>query len=279
MMPRSERSTVVEPYRSFVLSAVEVDILGQALRADVRQFPLQIPGSGETAWLRVQLAGMVEEQLRKRGLSRGGKLASEVSLAFGLFTRSRAVIAAIGTDARGQLRARAMADGTDAVVITQDEHGLRFDLYRSPEMVLGTIRVLAWLDAAPGESVTIDNAMSVGSALSRAVDDEFFSSVSYTSAVRPPGLRGAAGNPELVHSLLTRPRTGGGYFVVTGRDEQGREITAPGLGWLDIDLGRTMSRTETTADGRMIGTYTPADNNRIGQALAGLVRSVWTPQG
>ena len=271
-MTPTSTTPVVRPYRSFVLSAVEVDVLGRALRADVRQFPLQVPGSTATVDGHVRLAEAIDQRLRTRGLSRLGRLAPELVTAFGLFGRFRAAIAVIGTDAQGPLCARAMADGTDAVVISQDEHGLRFDLYRSPEMVLGTIRILSPLPPAPGESVTITAATTDRP---RTGDDEFFSSVSYTTAVRPSGRRGAAGDPDMVRHQFTRSRAGGGYFVVIGRDHLGRERTAPGLGWLDSDLGRMMSRTETADDGRVIGTYTPADNNRIGQALAELVRSVW----
>lgn len=265
---------MVEPADWFVLSPVEADILGEALELDLRQFPLQLPRTGRTIEDRAEVAAIVSQDLQQRGLSRHGELSGSLRTALGLFRGWNVAIAANGTDAHGPLRGRAMADDTDAVVVTQDEHGLRFDLYRSPELVLGLLRVVSWLDAAPGESVTVDVPAVAGDDASA---DAPAAEPRYISAVRPHRTRTSAGDHALVEAQFGRTRTGGGYFVVIGRDAEGREVVAPGLSWLDTDQGRTMIRLRTADDGRTTGTFTPADNDRIARALVELVRASWGP--
>jgi hypothetical protein len=125
------------------------------------------------------------------------------------------------------------------------------------------IGLLPKVDAGPGQSVTLTRPAVVGGR--RDDGQDYFARVH-----RPadPVLR-------IVEGYLTRPRTGAGFFMVSGRDRHGKEIKAGELGWFDTDAGRYLSLSRPAGDdGQLHGTFSPADPARLTQQLGQLIQSV-----
>jgi hypothetical protein len=249
---------------SFTTTLVEADIVAQALGVSVRQFPLSILGAnGDPAEL-ADIAEGVFHALEQRGLSSYGQLRPEVRRAFELLRSFEISVAASGTVKNDEtICARALGTERDAVLITQSGNSLTFHLLSPDDLIREVVHLLPDMVPGPGQSVTIR-----GKRPRPVSDDEYFSS-NFASSVRPRV--GSEGNPEHVEALLSRPRWGEGYFVVTAQDRRGNEISAPGLSWLDTDQGRYAVRVQTSHDSAPLGTYTPADNRKFVAMLGEIV--------
>ena len=92
-----------------------------------------------------------------------------------------------------------------------------------------------------------------------------------------PGVQGTTVDPvgRLVEGYLSRPRTGSGFFTVSGRDLFGREIRGGDLGWFDTDAGRYLNLSRPPGDdGQIHGTFSPADPARLTRHLGQLIEAV-----
>ena len=247
------------------LSLAAVDILSQTLDVNVRLFPFEIPSVGLFQEDRVRIAKAVFTDLAQRGLVRQGELDPDLERALRTVADHRVAVAAMGTlDADRQLFARASATAETGVLAVQEGQQLRLELIRPTALAASMVGLLPALEAGPGQSVNLTKPAPVG----RRDGGDYFASVH--------GPRYASdGAVRIAESYLSRPRTGAGFFTVSGRDRAGREIRGGDIGWFDTDAGRYLSLTQpTTDDGQIHGTFSPADAPRLIQQLGQLIAAV-----
>ncbi len=248
---------------SFALSLTEVDILSQTLDVNLRLFPFEIPSFGRLQADRKRVAKSVFANLAERGLIRYGDLDPELSKAVKTVAEYRIAVAAMGQLEEGEkLFARVSATAETGVLAVQEGDRLRLELIRPTALAVTMVGLLPTVDAGPGQSVTITKPAAVGG---RGDDDDAV----FT--------RGSSADPVLriVEGYLSRPRTGSGFFAVSGKDRYGREIRAGELGWMDTDAGRYLNLSRPPGeDGQVHGTFSPADPARLTQQLGQLIQSV-----
>lgn len=249
---------------SYTLSLAAMDVLAQTFDVNPRRFPFEIPSFGQTQEDRTRIAKAVFADLAKRGLIRRGDLEPELVTALRTLSDYTIAVAAMGTlEAGKQLFARASATAESGVLAVQEDQHVRLEPIRPTALAVSLVGLLPKLNAGPGQSITLTKPAPVGAR--RGEESDYFANVH-----RPadPALR-------IVESYLTRPRTGAGFFSVTGKDRNGKEISAGELGWIDTDAGRYLNLSRPPGeDGQLHGTFSPADPARLTQQLGQLIQSV-----
>lgn len=250
---------------SFSLSLAAVDVLAQTLDVHLRRFPLEFPSFGETADDRVRIARAVFTDLAKRGLVRHGELHEDLIRALRALSDFEVAVAAMGTlEKDRRLFARASANRDAGALAVQEGQQLKVTLIRPTALAMTMVGLLPKAEAGPGQSVTVAQPAVVGG---RGDGEGGFSSVHPGHRRADPGLR-------IAESYLARPRTGSGFFSVSGRDRHGKEIQAGSIGWFDTDAGRYLSLTRPVGeDGQVHGTFSPADPARLTQQLGQLIQA------
>lgn len=249
---------------SFSLSLVAVDILSQTLDVNTRLFPLEIPSFGHLVEDRQRIAKSVFSDLVRRGLIRHGDLDPDLSRALRTVSDYRVAVAVMGlVDKDKQLFARGSATADTGVLAVQEGDQLRLELIRPTALAMTMVGLLPKVDSGPGQSVNLTKPAPVGARLD---DSDYF------GHVHPPTRSDPA--MRIVESYLSRPRTGSGFFVVSGRDQRGREMRVGELGWLDTDAGRYLNLSRPPGDdGQIHGTVSPADAARLTQHLGHLIET------
>lgn len=251
--------------RSFTLSLTAVDIVAQLLGVDIRQFPFDIPSVGRFQEDRTRIARAVFTDLGKRGLLREGGVAPDLERAMRTLSDYVIAVAVMGTVEKDrELYARASATGDTGVLAVKEKQTMRFELIRPTALALTLVGLLPKAKAGPGQSVTIS---SPGAAKHRRAEEgeSLFGEVRATAEQQ---LRAAA-------AYVSQPRTGTGFFAVSGRDRNGRELQAGGLMWLDTDAGRYLSLSRPPdEDGSVSSTFSPADSARLTHSLGEMIESV-----
>jgi hypothetical protein len=246
----------------YSLSLAAVDVLGQTLDVNVRLFPLKIPSVGQLQEDRVRIARAVFSDLARRGLIRRGEIDPDLRRALHTLADYHVAVAAMGTLEEGrQLFARASATAEAGVVAVQDGQQLRLELIRPTALAATMVGLLPKADAAPGQSLTITKPAPEGPA------DGYFAGVHRPRRAVDPNLR-------LAEGYLNRPRTGAGFFAVSARGRNGKEIRAGQVGWFDTDAGRYLDLTRPPGeDGQIHGTVSPADSARLTRQLGALIEA------
>jgi hypothetical protein len=250
-----------------VCSFAELDVLGDALRVNVRQFPFAVPHLGQSVEERVRLVETVHRDLLARGLVQGGEFAPDLAQALNVFARGHVAIAMVGHAGEVQRYALAAADDRTGVVAVQHGESIRFDLMRPESIVRGLLGLLPSLRPGPGASVTITDTTAPASR--RRAAEEDFSESTFTTSVKAVHTTSAA-QREAAEEILRRPRLGGGYFLVTARRNGESELGT--VNWLDTDAGR-YAAIPSTGDGQVTVTYMPADLARLDHLLTRIVNS------
>jgi hypothetical protein len=253
----------------FSCSLPELDVIGEALRLNVRQFPFTIPAVEQTLEERAELIRGVERTLTEQGLVRDGELVPAVTELVGLFAIGRWSIAMLGTTGDGaanrrEFCVRAGSDGRRAVLAMQLGQQVRFRPRTAPSLAHAVVGLLPPMKPGAGGSVTI--AMADLGPGSRG---EGLSPGGYLQRVGR-GTAPAGSQLAILEAVLRQPRTGAGYFVATVRGRNGREGQPVTLTWLDTDAGRYA----VVADGRGYVTCAPADRSRIEQHLVRLISTL-----
>jgi hypothetical protein len=252
--------------RTFSLSLAAADIVAELLGANIRLFPFDIPSVGEFMADRQRIAKAVVRDLAKRGLVSREGFDPDLKLAMRTLSDYGIAVAVMGTvEKNREIYARASATKDTGVVAVKEKQSMRFELIRPTSLALTLVEMLPKVQAGPGQSVTIRRPAPVRH--QRQDGDQPI----FGEKVRPSTdqqLRAAT-------AYLARPRTGTGFFAVTGRDKHGREVQAGGLSWLDTDAGRyvTLSRP-AEEDGSVTGTIFPADSARVAHQLGQMIQSV-----
>ncbi|HEY0448979.1 ESX secretion-associated protein EspG [Actinophytocola sp.] len=258
--------------RSFSLSLAAADIVAQLLGVNIRLFPFEIPSVGQLQEDRVRIARAVFLDLARRGLIHDGTVDPELELAMRTLSDHVIAIAVMGTVAKDkEIYARASATGDTGVLAVKEAQSLRFELIRPTSLALTLVGLLPKAQAGPGQSVTI-TSQGQPTGRHRRGDEE---QQNLFGPVR--SLRGSSDQQlRIAESYLARPRTGTGFFAVSGRDRSsGRETRAGGLMWLDTDAGRYLNLSHPPAeDGSIRSTISPADSTRLTHQLGEMIESV-----
>ncbi|MCA1228514.1 ESX secretion-associated protein EspG [Saccharopolyspora sp. 6M] len=220
---------------TIALSLPAVDVLGEQLNLDVRQYPFELSRPEESADERARLVRQVWGELEAAGLAADGRPEPEVEDALYLLCGSEVSIAAAGLlDVRtGQrLAARVVATGEVGVVGVLDGRGLRLDFLDPHDLPEVCADLLPQAPTPPGEPVRAERA-----AHSRALEE-----------------------------ITSRHRYRIGHFQVSGGERRGGDPA--GLAWFDNDLGRFTLLGETTPDGRDVLTCAPADRAAVAERLS-----------
>ncbi|MFC3893205.1 ESX secretion-associated protein EspG [Lentzea rhizosphaerae] len=252
-----------------VCSFAALDVLGEALRINLRRFPFAIPHHGTTREDRVRLIEAVHRDLIERGLVRDGEFAPELVQALHVFARGHLVIALVGTAGDTQPVALAVTDDRTGVVAEQQDNAIVFRLCQPDAAVPRLVRLLPPMRPGPGVSVTVaDTSIPAGR---RRLEEDFseqtFRSPVKAAAPSPVGQRAAA------EEILRRPRLGAGYLQVSARGRNEQETDLGTINYLDTDVGRYAVIPATGQDGRLTATYTPADQAALERHVARIVNS------
>ncbi len=250
--------------RSFSLSLAAVDMLSQVLRVNCRLFPFEVPSFGQFEQDRNRIARAVFTDLASRGLIAGDRIDPDVEAALVVTAEHEVGVGAMGTvETDRQVRARAAASGTTGVLAVQEGQSVRFELISPAGLARALVALLPPAAAGPGQSVQVTQQAP------RPPDEHG----GFVQQVRLPRTTSDA-QLRLAASMLERPRTGFGFFAVSGRGRHGREVEAGTVGWIDTDAGRYLSVSKPEPDGAVRATYSPADGARLAHQLGELIQSV-----
>lgn len=248
----------------FTLSLPETDVLAQTLDVNLRQFPFELPSFGEFQRDRQRLARQVFLDLSRRGLVRDGDIDPELRRALRTLSDSVVTVAVMGTvENTRKVYARAATNGETGVLAVKNADSLRLELIRPTALAVTLVGLLPKLAAGPGQSVTITRSPP------RQPGDDFLAAV-------PVGRGGNEQQLRIAASYLARPRTGTGFFTVSGRDRRmGRELRGGNLTWIDTDAGRYLTLARPPGeDGQVRCTFSPADSARLAHSLGEMIESV-----
>lgn len=270
----------------FTLGSIEATIVGRAVNADVRRFPLRVRNTTVDPGRFVEVALRVDAELTRRGLASGGRLHSLVRTAFTLFARHQVSVSVTGRNEHGDdLAMLAMSDGRQALRVVQPPKvdTLHFTLFSDEELDYEISAFLPRMPAAPKGTLTVEHrtapAMSAMTARRRAEEEETDAfgnlDVIGTLEAEPVRQAGRRGDAERLGEIMAGQRRGVGFMAATGLRRNGERRSAPPLGWVDTEQGRYLVRTATAADGATVATYQPAGSVELQDAVQRVISSVY----
>ena len=258
--------------RGFELSILELDLIGEVLGLDVRQFPFQFPYHGEQIEDRQRLAMVAQRTLEGKGLiAPGARFIPDLEELVGVYARGALSLTMFGTAGDLSLYARVASDGRSAVLAQQREQVMTFTPISPEGLIRPLVSLLPPLKPGPGRSVTITRNPAAP-ARPRPDDDEGYSG-RVLQRVRQPADSGAASS-SYVDEIMQRPRLGSCAFTVNGRDRAGRPRKPLSMSTIDTESGRYALIPDERPDGTLDISVTPADLPRIDQALSRFVELV-----
>jgi EspG family len=274
----------------FTLDSVEAAVVGRAVHAEVRRFPLRIRNSTIDPVRFARLAVLVYDELERRGLSVGGTLHPSVRTALELFTEHQVSVSVTGRDERANdIAMLAISDGARAVAVTQapGADDLRFSLFADEDLVTRIAGFLPSAPAAPTGTLTVEHrpaptlsamaARRLAQEEAEAQETDAFGNLDVVASIGPKKRSPQRGrsDAERLGELLAGRRLGGGFLAVTGLRRSGERRTAPPLGWVDTEQGRFLVETSTGANGATVATYQPAGAPELYGAVKRVISSVY----
>lgn len=256
--------------RGFELSILELDLIGDVLKLDVRQFPFQFPYHGELIEDRQRLAVLAHRNLDGKGLIAGARFVPDVEELVAVYARAPLSLAMFGTAADRTLYARVASDGRSAVLVAQREQTMTFTPVNPEGLVRPLVSLIPPLKPGPGRSVTISKAPAAAPRRHQRPDDEEGYGGGVLQRVRQPQDSGAA-SQGYVDEIMQRPRLGSFGFTVSGRDRNGRPRKPLSMSTIDTESGRYALIPSEREDGTVDVSVAPADLQRIDQALTRMV--------
>jgi len=253
---------------AFGLSVAMADILGDRLRTDIRRYPLEIPYIGRTEDERAQVTQAGLRGMEADGLAYRGRPDADVEAAIQTLGRSTVAAAMVLSLDRGNqlIRARVAANGGTAILVLQHENMLHFKFIRPTGLVPALMNLVPNCPPLAARSVTFPRT-DARQPQSRSDDDD---GDSVLRAVMPRNTGGAMERQSAAR-MLALPRERAGSVLVFGYDRNGREHQAGMLAWADTPEGRFMSAEKHGSDGVIWETHSPADNQRVGHHISGLL--------
>ncbi|UMP02553.1 ESX secretion-associated protein EspG [Amycolatopsis sp. EV170708-02-1] len=277
----------------FALGTVEATVVGRALGVDARLFPLRVQNTSIDPERYAAIVRKVYTDLEQRRLSVNGELNQAVRTAFALLANHRITVSINGIDGLGQdIAVLALTDGRQALGITQ-AHGedlLQFALFSDEELVEVLSGVLPRMrPASTGRRTIVQKEERAVSAMTarRQAEAEFdeeetdaFGNLQFTGVVRArpeaPSPRNDESDVEVLEKVLSGPRLGGGYIIVSGIGRRGERLRSTPLSWLDTEDGRYLVWTETDeASGAVIGHYDPASQSGVANSIRDAIADIY----
>lgn len=233
-----------------------LDILGERLDLDVRQFPFDIPHLARTVAERQRIADLVLTDLQHRGLAYQGRPEPEVEEALAILACGPGMAM---TQVRGGevQQARAASNGPTAVLAVQRGPEIEFELLRPAAALGALLRTIPARPAFPGRPVTFPQDEPPGQ------DD---AAGGILEAARPV-LTGYAAQRDVAARMMALPCTSGGMVVGFAVDTRGRFRQGEPLVWRDTGRGRFAVRVTISTDRSAWSTFTPVDSDRLGQQI------------
>lgn len=258
--------------RGFELSFLELDLIGEVLGLDVRQFPFQFPVHGEYIAERKRLAEAAERTLAEKGLINGPGFVPDVAQLVGAYAQGRLSIALMGSAGDRELYARVSTDGQFAVLVEQHGQLVAFQPIGPDSLVRPLVSLIPPMKPGPGRAVTISKSVAppVRPVRQDDLDDMFSGGV--LQAVRPDDSNSV--DLGYVQEIMRRPRLGGCAFAITARGTTRRHDKTMSMSTVDTDAGRYALIPAERPDGTVDISCTPADLPRIDQALSRYVRAL-----
>lgn len=270
----------------FTLGSVEAAMVGRAVNADVRRFPLRIRNTTIDPVRYAKLAILVRDELERRGLSAADQLHPSVRTAMELFTAHQVSVSVTGWNAdKEDLAMVAMSDGAQALAVTQAPKSdtLRFSLFADEDLVATIAGFLPATRTTPQRTFTVEHrpapARSAMAELRRAEAEETdaFRNVDVVGqlAAEPQRRPQPRNDTERLAAIMSGERLGGGFLAATGRRRTGEHRSAPPVGWLDTGDGRYLVETTTAANGTTVATYRPAGATELAATVRHVISSVY----
>jgi hypothetical protein len=250
---------------------LELDLVGEALNLDVRQFPFQFPFHGELIEDRQRLAEVAERTLTGKGLVVERRFSPDLEGLVGVYARGWLSLAMLGTAGERQLYARVASDGRSAVLVQQREQVLTFTPVNPEGLVRPLVSLIPPMKPGPGRSVTVSQSPAAAPPRHLRPDEDQEYSGGVLQAVRPQqdshGL-----SQGYVEEVMQKRRLGGCGFTVTARNRNGRPGKPLTMSTIDTESGRYALIPAERPDGGIDVSFTPADLPRIDQALTRYVQ-------
>lgn len=228
-----------------------VDVLGEQLNLNVRQYPFDVPRLAEAGTDRERIVHQVWADLESTGVAQSGRPEPEVEDALYLLCSSEVSVAAAGLlDVRTghRLAARVVATGEVGVVGYIDGRALRMNFISPDDLPSVCADLLPDAPAGAGEPVSAPAVLPLRND-------------------RPePGDAARA-----LESITGRPKYRLGHYVVTSTDRRGRRGKLPGLTWFDNDRGRYVLRGNQDRQGQELLTCGPADKPHLANLIGGML--------
>ncbi|MGQ0840659.1 ESX secretion-associated protein EspG [Actinokineospora sp.] len=229
-------------------SLAELDALGAALDLAVWRFPFTTPHFGGVG--RPELFAAVNTSLTRRGLIHGDRFDPDLVRTLRRYATGPVSIAVNGITDRFHVTALAVLGARHGVLATLREEHITFQALPAESMVRALVAALPPLPPGPGASVSVTGQQTTDAP----------SAVSgFMQRARPY----AEQDRHAAQRILTRPRRGGGSFLINAPTRAGRPGPSETVSWIDTDAGRYAVTVTTGPDGRRHVTYLPADLARI----------------
>ncbi|MGB3442659.1 MAG: ESX secretion-associated protein EspG [Actinophytocola sp.] len=270
----------------FTLGSVEAAVVGRALNADVRRFPLRIRNTTVDPVRYTKLAILVRDELAERGLSSADQLHPSVRTAMELFNAHQVSVSVTGWNAKQEdLAMVAMSDGAQALAVTQAPKSdtLCFSLFADEDLVSTIAGFLPGTRATPERTFTVEHrpapAMSAMAQLRRAEAEETdaFRNVDVVGqiAAEPKRRPQPKNDTERLAEMMSGERLGSGFLAATGRRRTGELRSAPPVGWVDTGQGRYLVETTTAANGATVATFRPSGATELATTIRHVISSVY----
>jgi len=233
-------------------SLAELDALGSALDLPVWRFPFTTPMFGGLG--RAELFAAVNASLTERGLIHRDRFDPDLEAALRLYATGRVSIAVNGMAGAKQITALAVLDGARGVLAVLRDERIAFHSLPADRVARAVVDTVPPLPAGSGGSVTLSGSPAP------TVGQQFPTTVLQRSGL--PGDR-AGRDLQAARRILTRPRGGGGAFLISTRGRLAEPDPGEAVSWLDTDVGRYAVTNTPGQDGRLHVTYLPADQARL----------------
>ncbi|RZS32698.1 ESAT-6 protein secretion system EspG family protein [Herbihabitans rhizosphaerae] len=248
----------------FQLSLAAVDILGEHLGVDIRQFPFEIPSVGHLLEDRARIAESVWADLTRRRLVHNGRLTGEVEQSVRMLAEFEIAVVVFGEIDGEPILSRLATAGRFGVHAQKLDQVLWLREIRPESLARQAIGLIGDRHAGPGQSITVRHEEP-----KRVEDDN--SARTFSKPVRGSGDR----ERRALRHLFDTPLLGSGGFLVLARDRLGRETAAPPLSWLDTESGCYLVQHQPATDATpATETTSPADSARLCQQLDKLITAV-----
>ncbi len=253
------------------LSAVQWDVLTEALRLEGYPAPIQVRSHGRTDVERAHLRVEVGEELRRLGLVRAGRVEADLEAALRLLHRPASWVDSVWlSDSAAQQPVRVLAARGGTVGVCALQHPDR------PGATVLEVIPAAGLAAAvvgrlpahpPGCGVRRETpAVTIARTLSSERPGGVLVSAS-------PARTSVERERAAVSAILDQPHARAGQIAANVRDSAGRVRRSQVLRWCDNPDGRYQIIITPRPDNRSL-TITPADPHRLATTLQYLLDSL-----